>query len=121
MKKQFIIIAIIILLVTIELGGCNQIHNSYAIEKSKFVGTWVYLVPSPTGSNYTFTYYFFSNGTFIFNRPNEITNGTFDVIDGNLWFSTTVNGTREYGDYSYVFSDNNTKLTINGNTYTKQY
>src|SRR5512136_3004541 len=120
MKKQFLIIGIILLLVTVGLSGCNQINSSYAIEKNKFVGTWIYLVPTGEGTNYTFTYYFFSNGTFIFNRPNGVTNGTFDIIDGNLWLTTSANGNKDYGEYSYEFSENNTKLAIEGNTYTRQ-
>jgi hypothetical protein len=121
MNKQSIPIGILILLVTIGLSGCNQINPSYIAEKNKFVGTWTYLVPTGSGSNYSFTYSFFSNETFIFTKPNERTNGTFDIIDGNLWFITTTNGNKDYGEYSYEFSENNTKLTINGNTYTKQY
>lgn len=120
MKKQLVIIGIIALLVCVGLSGCNQISNSYTTEKNKFIGTWTYVVPSGTGSNYSFTYYFFSNGTFIFNKPNLITNGTFDIIDGNLWLTTNANGTKDYTECSYVFSENNTKLTIDGSPYTKQ-
>ncbi|VVB61052.1 Uncharacterised protein [uncultured archaeon] len=122
MKKQYIIIGIIAtFIIIIGLSGCNRISNSYSTEKNKFIGTWIYIVPSGTGSNYSFTYYFFSNETFIFNRPNGITNGTFDIIDGKLWLITNTNGNNDYGEYSYEFSENNTKLTIDGNTYTKQY
>ena len=115
-----IIAGIVFLFLVMGLSGCNRINNSYITEKSKFVGTWTYLVPTGTGSNYSFTYYFFSNGTFIFHKPNLKTNGTFDIIDGNLWLITNVNRTKDYTECSYVFSENNTILTINGNTYTKQ-
>jgi uncharacterized membrane protein len=120
MKKQLIIIGIVAILVTAGLSGCNQLDNSYTTEKNKFIGIWTYLVPSGTGSNYSFTYYFFSNGTFIFNKPNLITNGTFDIIDGNLWLTTNTNGTKQYVECSYMFSENNTKLTIDRTPYTKQ-
>jgi hypothetical protein len=120
-KKPLVVIGIVIILVIVGFSGCNRLDNSYTTEKSKFVGTWRYIVSSGTGSNYTFTYYFFSNGTFIFNKPNLVINGTFDIIDGKLWLTTTDNGNKDYGEYSYVLSDNNTKLTIEGNTYTKQY
>lgn len=99
------------------LSGCTD--NSS--EKNKFVGTWIYLVPAGTGSNYSFTYYFFSNGNFSFSKPRSITNGTFDIsADGKLALINIVNGYSNYDFYSYVFSENNTKLTINGITYTKQ-
>jgi len=120
MKKKVRIMVIILLLVTIGLSGCNQLDNSYTTEKNKFIGTWTYLVPSGTGSNYSFTYYFFSNGTFIFNKPNLVTNGTFDIIDRNLWLTTNTNGTKQYVECSYMFSENNTKLTIDGTPYIKQ-
>src|SRR5512136_1723642 len=112
MKKQFVVIGILTILVSVGFSGCNRISNSYTIEKNKFIGNWTYLVPSGAGSNYSFTYYFFSNGAFSFNKNGLMTNGTFDIIDGNLWLTTNVSGNKEYGEYSYVFSENNTKLTI---------
>ena len=120
MKKQLVILGILTLLVCVGLSGCFRLSPSYTTEKNKFVGTWTYLYPSGHGSNYSFTYQFFSNGTFSFNKPRLITNGTFDIIDGNLRFTANANGNKEYDDYSYVFSENNTKLTISGITYTKQ-
>lgn len=119
-KKQSVTIGIFVLFVCIGLSGCNRISNSYTIEKNKFIGTWTYLVPSNNGSNYSFTYYFFSNGTFSFNKNGLITNGTFDIIDGNLFLTYKANDTMQYVDCSYVFSENNTKLSINGTPYTKQ-
>ena len=44
MKKQIIIIGIIVLLVTVGLSGCNEANdlNNLTEEEQKFVGTWVY-------------------------------------------------------------------------------
>jgi hypothetical protein len=120
MKKHLVIIGILAILNSIGFSGCNRISNSYTTEMNKFVGTWTYLVPTGTGSNYSFTYYFFSNRTFSFNKTGLITNGTFDIIDGNLWLTTNTNGTKVYTECSYVFSENNTKLTVDGSPYTKQ-
>jgi hypothetical protein len=92
MRKQMMIVGIVFLFLVVGLSGCNRISNSYTPEKNKFVGTWTYLVPTGTGSNYSFTYYFFSNGTFSFNKNGVITNGTFDIIDGNLWLTINTNG-----------------------------
>jgi hypothetical protein len=121
MKKQIILFFLVLVLMVGCLSGCNQLSPSYTTEKNKFVGTWTYLVPSGTGSNYSFTYYFFSNGTFIFNKNGLTTNGTFDIIDGDLFLAHNANGTKKYDECSYVFSENNTKLIINGVLYTKQY
>jgi len=39
MKKQFVIIGIIILLTSIELSGCEE-QNITQVDKEKFIGTW---------------------------------------------------------------------------------
>jgi hypothetical protein len=120
MKKHIILLGILSILLFVELSGCNQINTSYTTEKNKFIGTWVYTVPSGTESNYTFTYIFFSNGTFLFQKPSSTTNGTFDLIDGNLWLMTNITGKKNYDECTYQFSENNTCLTIDEYTYTKQ-
>jgi hypothetical protein len=120
MKKQIILFCLVLVLLVGSLSGCNRISPSYTAEKNKFVGTWIYLVPSGKGTNYSFTYYFFSNETFSFNKVGLITNGTFDIIDGELFLTTNANGTEQIVVCSYVFSENNTKLTINGTPCTKQ-
>jgi len=120
MKKQLLIIGIVVIFMSVGLSGCNKISPSYTSEKNRFVGTWAYVVPTGTGSNYSFTYYFFSNGTFMFNKNGVITNGTFDIIDGNLWLASNSNENKDYTECSYVFSENNTILTIDGTSYKKQ-
>jgi hypothetical protein len=120
MKKQIILFCLVLVLMIGSLSGCNRISPTYTAEKNKFVGTWAYLVPSGEGTNYSFTYCFFLDGTYSFNKTGLITNGTFDIIDGNLFLTTNVNGNKQYVDCSYVFSENNTKLTINRTPYTKQ-
>lgn len=120
MKGKIITIAIIILVILGIFIVSNHLNDLNKAEMNKFVGTWTYLVPSGTGYNYSFSYQFFPNGTFIFNKPSLTTYGTFKIISGNLWLITTLDGDKNYDDYSYVFSENNTKLTIEGTTYTKQ-
>jgi hypothetical protein len=120
MKKHMILIGVLFILVVVELSGCNQLNNSSTTEKNKFIGTWVYTIPSGTDSNYTFIYTFFSNGTFCFQKPSKTTNGTFDLIDGNLWLITNLTGNKNYDECTYQFSENNTRLTIDNYTYTKQ-
>ncbi len=119
MKRHLVLLEIFVILVSVVFSGCNQLNTSYSTEKNKFVGTWICLIPTDTGSNYTFTYDFFPNGSFIFQKPNKITNGTFDLIDGNLWLITNVTGNKIYDECVYSFSENNTMLTIEGYTYIK--
>jgi len=57
---------------------------------------------------------------FSFSKPNLITNGTFDIINGNLRLISYPNSNKEDDNCSYVFSENNTTLTIDGIPYTKQ-
>ena len=120
MKKQIILFCLVLVVIAVCLSGCNKIGPSYTAEKEKFVGTWIYVVPSGTGLNYTFTYHFFSNGTFRFNKTGLLTNGTFDIVDGDLFLFNTLNGVAQSVDCTYAFSENNTRLTINGTPYIKQ-
>ena len=118
MKKQIVLFCLVLLVGS--LSGCNKLSPSYTTEKNKFIGAWTYLVPSGEGTNYSFTYSFFSNGTFNFDKNSLITNGTFDIIDGELFLTSNANGTKQNVICSYVFSENNTKLTIDKTPYTKQ-
>ena len=118
MKKRLVIIGILAVLVCVELSGCNNTSPSYTTEKNKFVGTWIWIYPSGNGS---FKYSFFSNGTFTFNRTGLKANGTgtFDVKDGKLFLTFNVNNSKNIIDLTYMFSENNTKLSLNGTPYTK--
>lgn len=40
MKKQFIIIGSICLLICVEISGCNQISNVFLTDQDRLVGTW---------------------------------------------------------------------------------
>lgn len=120
MKIQIVLFCLLSIFMIGSLSGCNRLSSSYTAEKNKFIGSWTYIVPSGTDTNYSFRYSFFSNGTFNFNKNGLITNGTFDIIDGNLFLTYSTNGTKQYDEFSYVFSENNTKLTINRTLYTKQ-
>jgi hypothetical protein len=41
MKKQSVIIGIVIVLVSVALSGCNEVDQSLNLEEQKFIGTWV--------------------------------------------------------------------------------
>ena len=120
MKKQIILFCLVFVVMVDSLSGCNKLNPSYTAEKNKFVGTWAYVYPSGEGTNYSFTYNFFSNGTFRFNKTGLVTNGTFDIVDGDLFLFNMANGVQQSVDCTYSFSENNTRLTINKTTYVKQ-
>ena len=77
MKKQFVIVGIIVLLICVGLSGCNE--SSQSSEKSRFVGTW------RTDSQYSaFAFLqevtFFSDGTISFAGQG----GVYEIKDGAL-------------------------------------
>jgi len=106
MHKQYVILAIFLVLSTLVFGGCTQSLS----EKNKFVGTWVTQEKTNPmdGSNYTDTVTFYENGSYasttlgIHNIP-----GTWDLKNGKLAINTYYPGT-----YHYSFSNNNTVLTL---------
>lgn len=111
MKNQLIIIAIVTILVTLGLSGCNEGNNTPSPEKNKFVGMWYksnYLVMD-INSDGTCTYL----GQY----------GTWDVKDSKLVFelSPGYNPT-----FTYAFSDSDLTIkltsTLDGSTtvYTKR-
>ena len=98
MKKQFVIIGILVLLVCIGLSGCNQ--SIIKTEKDRFVGAWKII-----NSTTNWTYNFFSNGTF-----NEgIFQGNYEIKDGKL----VMNYSEGMGiTYNYSFSNSDKILTL---------
>ena len=110
MKKQLLIIGIIVLLVCVGLSGCdtNQISNSLNTEKNKFVGTW-------TANGATFsvalgnTVTFFSDGTASLFGGIA---GNYEIKDGNLTVTMIASSTPLQYTFSYSFSNNNTVLTV---------
>lgn len=126
MKKQLVIIGLTLVLLVVGFSGCtktnnvgtnttntggkNNTNNPSDIERNKFVGTWKTPAYSPVENK---TYYgiinFFSNGT---DKVNGL-NGTFDIKDGKLvLYSIDDVGVEHSTVYSYLFSENNTKLTL---------
>jgi uncharacterized protein YxeA len=115
MKKQVIIIAIVIFL--ISAGLTLLMYNPLNTEKNKFIGTWKSLEPIDT-----LTYEFFSNGTiratsfidsykkqFFGNLSNYSYLGTWELKNGKLIMNASgiFNSTLDYN-----FSNNDTILII---------
>ena len=117
MKKQFVIIGIIALLVCVGLSGCNEISNTLDTERNKFVGTW----KSTPGSGFGYgTLTFFSNGTFTVGASTTSSGQTWEIKDGQLVFSGPGGTTSS----NFMFSNNDNTLTLTQTTisevFTKQ-
>ncbi|MDG6218129.1 MAG: hypothetical protein QCI00_01660 [Candidatus Thermoplasmatota archaeon] len=120
MKKNIIIISLIIILINIGFSGCTDNDNS-SIDPStsdteKFIGTWNTTQPIQWYIKPSFT--FFSNQSFLV----QTTWGTYSAMDNTLVLTWETN---DITNYSYSFLDDNTvELTyINtGDTgvYTRQ-
>ncbi|HVQ00637.1 MAG TPA: hypothetical protein VMT57_03900 [Candidatus Thermoplasmatota archaeon] len=117
MKKLLIIIGTISLLVSVSLSGCNQVNITSNPEKNKFVGTWANTTRMMSWSNatYTETFTLLSDGTSSYMGLA----GTWDIKDHQLVITDTRDSIVNY--YTYVFSNNDRTLTLNGNqVFTKQ-
>jgi hypothetical protein len=92
MKKQLVVIGIVILLLAVGLSGCEGVDN-------RFVGTWFHNVKYP---KYTFNE----------DKTYSITgiNGTWDIKDGKLVLKH--DSITEI--YDFNFSMDNTRLTLTG-------
>jgi hypothetical protein len=101
MKNQIILLGMVILLICIELSGCNEINNSIPSEEDRFVGTWKH----ETGINDEIIT-FFSNGTGLLAGDPT----TWEIKDGNVviyLFEGEMTLT-----YDYSFSDDDNELTL---------
>jgi hypothetical protein len=112
MKKQLVILAIVTILVTVGLSGCNQESNPLTSDKDKFIGTWKGRTTLDTiafdPTNITLT--FFSDNTYSMNSMSdtwELKDGKLILHGTNLLFETSMQVV-----YSYTFSNNNRMLTI---------
>lgn len=118
MKKQFVVIGIIILLVCIGFSGCSQVSNTLNTETNKFVGSWkgpITGYPTPINSSFTFL----SDGTYSSSGDipyfeNFITgSGIWDIKDGKLVLTlTTEQGMGQMTTLTYQFSNNDRTLFL---------
>ena len=114
MKKQLVILGLVVLLLVIGLSGCVDNQD----ERNKFVGTWKH------ESTYnTIIIVFFSNGTYETQGQPIYDVGSYGVKNGKI--SLSPSNTNLVLIYDYSFSNDNQKFTLvseNGSTitYTKQ-
>jgi len=107
MKKQLLIIGIIVLLVCVGLSGCNESNQSN--DKSKFIGTWEYV----NNTYFTMRYVFYENNTVL--QTSSITMNisywyNYEINDGEICFEFIE--TKASGCMPYSFSEEYTLLTF---------
>jgi len=111
MKKQLVLVGIVVLLVCVGLSGCNEIkQNNTPITDNRIIGTWVNASKDVNGDNYTLTMSFDTDGYWSQELSTKYGNTR---IDGNWVIDTQHNKlTVTRGDYkdesTYAFIDNNT-------------
>jgi len=107
MKKQLMIVGIIVILLAVGLSGCNEDNNTVQSDEEKIIGTWVY-----EGSNdlHTDSFIFYNNGSVycIYHWPGSTIleyqwNG-YTIVENKLKIGESV--------YEYAFSNNDNTLTI---------
>ena len=123
MKKQLIVVGIIVIFLIVGLSGCNS--NSTNSDEEKLIGIWTYSI-SLGNETASASYVFLSNKMFkiitSYNGEVYTVNGTWNIMDNKLLITlegqdTVIN--------DYIFSNNDTKLKISdssGSTvvFTKQ-
>ena len=100
MKKQFVIIGIIVLLSSIQLSGCEE-QNIRQADKEKFIGTWY--------GNQVSDFYGSQNITIIFNSSGNVDWGdslphTYRVEGDKLYIGY---GELASGEDAYIYSFKN--------------
>jgi len=105
MKKQFVIIGIIVLLSSIQLSGCEE-QNIIQADKEKFIGTWY--------GNQVSDFYGSQNITIIFNSSGNVDWGdslphTYRVEGDKLYIGY---GELASGEDAYIYSFKNDYQTL---------
>jgi hypothetical protein len=113
MKKQYVLIGIVALLVTVGFSGCSS-------TKDKLIGTWGY---ERGGGDYDYdTYTFYNNGSVHAIREGTPNNYT-TVAYADWWDAYTLAENKLIigsSTYDFSFSDDNQKLILDGVVYYRQ-
>jgi hypothetical protein len=106
MKKQLIIIGIIVLLITVGLIGWYEVSNMLNPIKNKFVGDW---------EGGAIKINIFSDGTvkYLNAKDNKSASGTWDVKNDILTFYFSQSNST---NWRYEFSNNDRTLTLSPTT-----
>jgi len=115
MKKQLMIVGIIIILLSVSLSGCTNTntHNNNTLisDEEKLIGTWKYVT-----DYYVITYYYHSDKTWdstktAFAGPTQVGKGTWKITDSRLFLIIT-EPTQDSVTFDYVFSNNYNTITF---------
>lgn len=126
MRKKLMIVLAMFTLVSGLLGGCTQDSNNglnHSGDIKYFIGTWVNVTNSTNSSGVNESYmriYNFTDNNFHYNyfaiigsdRYNAVTDGTYELKDGNLIVSNTTAVPPKKATFHYSFSYNYTALTL---------
>ena len=108
MKKQLMIIGIILILLIVVLSGCNKTNtNETNAYKEKILGRWLANATTGPGRGSSGIYTFCSNGSFLASSDSR-TWGTFEITNEKLIMS----GQNHTFSYNYTFSDNYNKVKL---------
>jgi hypothetical protein len=108
MKKQVIIIAIVIFL--ISAGLTLVMYNPFNIDKNKFIGTWKSFEKTSSDNVSEYIYEFFSDGKM---SRTKLGNGTWDIEYGKLVITLDDKTSDTYKwAFTYQFLNNDRTLSI---------
>lgn len=112
MKKQLMIIGIIVILLAVGLSGCNEDNTTFHSDEEKFIGTWIYSF-TYEGIKATVTYKFFINKTVVIvgsaGGVEQSVSGTWNITNNMIVLASSED---EIIAGEYSFSSNNKTLTI---------
>ena len=105
MKKQLIIIGIIVILLSVGLSGCNE--NTSKSDEEKIIGTWDVSMTSQGKNIREDRWEFRSDHTY----ETINSNGTWKITNNKLILSYTTQ-TQSTKTMDYVFSNNYNTITL---------
>jgi len=108
-KKQLVIIGIIILLVCLGLSGCSNL----LCDKNKFIGVWNGTYHSILLENTSANITFLSDGTYSANIALKPESGTWEIKDGKI---VKIDMNNSMTVYTYHFSELDKSLILNSTT-----
>jgi len=117
-KKQFVIIGIIAILVTVGLSGCNSSTDEKSTPKDKVIGDWIsktyYKGKYVDGSDIHYTFYS-NDSCVIYPIDNDSRNWYSYVFSGQQLITTDSYGNKYLREYS--FSSDNKELVLSSKDY----
>ena len=112
MKKNLILLGLILVITTLFLSGCvnneNNVEEKPLTNPNNLIGTWSRVDP-PGGIEFNFTLN--DDGSCV-GTPSHDFEGTWGVRDNKIIIEAEVQGDKYTYNYVYILSNNNQNLTI---------